>query len=382
MQKTNFGRSIRATSNDTMAAELMGVNTKRAYSYAMIIAMVTAAIAGALVGSTFTFNPASGTSYLIIAFGVVVIGGMGSLIGTLLGGVVLGVASSWAAISLDPASRCSSPISSCWSSWRSVPTASWSPAPASKQKGSDGTMTLLNRTGKKSPIGLIVGIIILVVLLVLPAFGSSNMLSILSLIFIYMAMGQMWNLMGGYAGLLSLGMQAFIGIGGYCLAVFSVNYGINIYVAILMGAVFSVLFGLAVSPALFKMTGVYFAIGSWVVAEALLIAFSNWKFVRYAQGIGISTVYQLSGTQIYYTAMALGVVAVLVVLCLMRSKTGLALMAIRDSAGAAEAMGVPIYKTKIKCYMIACFFTGLAGGVMFMHRATSSPPPASLSSGR
>lgn len=92
MQKTNFGRSIRATSNDTMAAELMGVNTKRAYSYAMIIAMITAAIAGALVGSTFTFNPASGTSYLIIAFGVVVIGGMGSLIGTLLGGVVLGVA--------------------------------------------------------------------------------------------------------------------------------------------------------------------------------------------------------------------------------------------------------------------------------------------------
>jgi len=91
MQKTNFGRSIRATSNDTMAAELMGVNTKRAYSYAMILAMVTAAIAGALVGSTFTFNPASGTSYLIIAFGVVVIGGMGSLSGTLLGGVVLGV---------------------------------------------------------------------------------------------------------------------------------------------------------------------------------------------------------------------------------------------------------------------------------------------------
>lgn len=92
MQKTNFGRSIRATSNDTMAAELMGVNTKRAYSYAMIIAMVTAAIAGALVGSTFTFNPASGTSYLIIAFGVVVIGGMGSIPGTLVAGLVFGLA--------------------------------------------------------------------------------------------------------------------------------------------------------------------------------------------------------------------------------------------------------------------------------------------------
>jgi len=219
---------------------------------------------------------------------------------------------------------------------------------------------------KRSPLGIVIAIAILVVLCVIPMFGSNYALSILALIFIYMTMGQMWNLMGGYAGLLSLGMQAFIGIGGYCLAVFSVNYGVNIYLAILMGGIFSVLFGLAVSPALFKMTGVYFAIGSWVVAEALLIAFSNWKFVRYAQGIGISTVYQLSNTQIYYTALALGVIAVLVVLCLMRSKTGLALMAIRDSTGAAEAMGVPIYKTKIKCYMIACFFMGLAGGVMYM----------------
>lgn len=92
MQKTNFGRSIRATSDDIMAAELMGVNTKRAYTAVMMIALGIAAVAGALIGSTFIFYPASGTQYLIIAFGVVVIGGMGSLIGTLVGGIVLGVA--------------------------------------------------------------------------------------------------------------------------------------------------------------------------------------------------------------------------------------------------------------------------------------------------
>jgi branched-chain amino acid transport system permease protein len=92
MQRTNFGRSIRATSDDTMAAELMGVNTRRAYTMAMMIALGTAAIAGSLVGSTFVFYPSSGTQYLILAFGVVIIGGMGSLIGTLLGGIVLGVA--------------------------------------------------------------------------------------------------------------------------------------------------------------------------------------------------------------------------------------------------------------------------------------------------
>lgn len=92
MQKTNFGRSIRATSDDTMAAELMGVSTKMIYALAMMISLGIAALAGALVGSTFIFYPSSGTQYLIIAFGVVVIGGMGSLAGTLIGGIVLGVA--------------------------------------------------------------------------------------------------------------------------------------------------------------------------------------------------------------------------------------------------------------------------------------------------
>lgn len=92
MQKTNFGRAIRATSDDAMAAELMGVNTKLAYAAAMVICMGITAIAGTLVGSTFVFYPSSGTQYLIIAFGVVVIGGMGSLIGTLAGGIVLGLA--------------------------------------------------------------------------------------------------------------------------------------------------------------------------------------------------------------------------------------------------------------------------------------------------
>lgn len=92
MQKTNFGRSIRATSDDAMAAELMGVNTRLAYAAAMVICMGITAIAGTLVGSTFVFYPSSGTQYLILAFGVVVIGGMGSLIGTLAGGIVLGLA--------------------------------------------------------------------------------------------------------------------------------------------------------------------------------------------------------------------------------------------------------------------------------------------------
>ena len=92
MKKTSFGRAVRATSDNVAAAELMGVNTKRIYAYTLSLTVVTASIAGLLIGQTFAFYTYTGTQWLIIAFGVVVIGGMGSIMGTLLGGFVLGLA--------------------------------------------------------------------------------------------------------------------------------------------------------------------------------------------------------------------------------------------------------------------------------------------------
>jgi branched-chain amino acid transport system permease protein len=90
-QKTYLGRAIRAASDDERAAQLMGVNTKNIYAKAMGIAMITAGVAGVLVGMTFTFYPHTGSQYLIIAFGVVVIGGLGSMKGTLVGGLILAI---------------------------------------------------------------------------------------------------------------------------------------------------------------------------------------------------------------------------------------------------------------------------------------------------
>jgi len=91
MKRTYLGLAINASADNETAAKLMGINAKKVYAYAMGIAAVTAAISGVLVGMTFTFYPHSGTQYLIIAFGVVIIGGLGSLLGTFLGGLVLGV---------------------------------------------------------------------------------------------------------------------------------------------------------------------------------------------------------------------------------------------------------------------------------------------------
>src|SRR4030042_1743922 len=90
--RTYMGKAIRAASDDEGAAQLMGINTKTIYAVAMGIATGTAAIAGVLVGMTFPFYPHTGPEYLIIAFGVVIVGGLGSLFGTFFGGLILGLA--------------------------------------------------------------------------------------------------------------------------------------------------------------------------------------------------------------------------------------------------------------------------------------------------
>ena len=92
LRRTYMGRAIRATSDDLVAASLMGVSIKKSYAIAMGIAMATAAVAGLCVGMRWTFYSSSGSSYLLRAFGVVVIGGMGSIPGALVGGLVFGLA--------------------------------------------------------------------------------------------------------------------------------------------------------------------------------------------------------------------------------------------------------------------------------------------------
>ncbi len=94
LRRTGYGREIRAAAEDAEAAEVLGVNVARAYGVTYAIGAALAAVAGVLVGLTFSFTPTTGTSYLLTGFAVVVLGGLGSLMGTLLGGLLLGVVES------------------------------------------------------------------------------------------------------------------------------------------------------------------------------------------------------------------------------------------------------------------------------------------------
>jgi branched-chain amino acid transport system permease protein len=105
LSRTYLGKAITAASQDRRAALLMGINTNRIYGYAFAIAMVSAAVAGVFLGMTFPFTPTSGTSLLTIAFGTVIIGGLGSMLGTFIGGVTLGVVQTIGGYFFGPATQ-------------------------------------------------------------------------------------------------------------------------------------------------------------------------------------------------------------------------------------------------------------------------------------
>ena len=215
--------------------------------------------------------------------------------------------------------------------------------------------------------------IVVLALACLPYWASRYWVLVALLFCLNLAMAQMWNLLAGYSGLISLGQQAFVGLGGYSLAVFSMYYGFPIGLSILIGGIISVLFALLISAPIFRMRGVYFAIGTWTVAETLRILFSNWKYVGYGMGLFVKPAYTLTFNTIYYAGLFVGVASVALVYFLLRSKLGLGLMAMRDDETASETLGVDIFRTKLTCFLLAAGVTGVVSGVLYLHNIFIQP---------
>jgi len=219
-----------------------------------------------------------------------------------------------------------------------------------------------------------IGIILIVLMLItLPYWASRYWVLVILLFSLNLALSQMWNLLAGYSGLISLGQQGFIGLGGYALAVFSIYYGFPIWLSIIIGGTISILFALLISAPIFRMRGVYFAIGTWTVAETLRILFSNWKYVGYGMGLFVKPAYTLSFNTIYFTALGVGIGSVVLIYFLLRSKLGLGLMAIRDEETASETLGVDIFRCKLTCFLISAGVTGAVSGVLYLHNIFIQP---------
>jgi len=210
-------------------------------------------------------------------------------------------------------------------------------------------------------------------LVTVPVWGTEYLMLFFMLFCLYLSLSQMWNLLSGYSGLISLGQQAFIGLGGYTMAVATNYYGVSIWLAVLLGGVFSAGLALFMSLFIFRMKGVYFAIGTWIFAEALMMWFSNWEYTKYGMGLFVKPPRAPSMVEIYYAAFIVGVGSVVLVYLLLRSRLGLGLMAMRDDESVSETMGVEVFRSKLYSFLIAGFTTGLTAGVVYVFQIFIQP---------
>ncbi len=219
-----------------------------------------------------------------------------------------------------------------------------------------------------------VGLVVLLALL--PYWFGPNVTEKLTELFVLIILAAMWNVLAGYGGLVSVGQQAFIGIGAYAVIVLT-DHGINGYVAVVLAALFCGLVSLPTSMIVFRLRGGQFAIGMWVVAELFRLLVTNDQSIGGGTGRSLNVLnsYAPADRQAYTYWVALGLMAVLIFVgfVLLRSRLGTSLQAIRDDERAAESVGVPVARAKRVVFLLAGVGCGAAGAITIANTLIVTP---------
>lgn len=241
---------------------------------------------------------------------------------------------------------------------------------------SASTAPRVTRSRRSASWSAVVGVIVVVILAALPYLVYANVTGVLVNLFILLALATMWNLLAGYAGLISVGQQAYIGVGAYSVFLLA-EFGLSPFLAIPLAALFSALVALPASFLLLRLRREYFAIATWVVAEAFLL------LVLRSDSLGGGTGATLRGmadfdptlrqAYTYWAALAVVVATLLGAYLLLRSRLGLDLTAIRDNEIGARSVGVRVVQAKGIVYLVAAAGAGAAGAVLIISQLFVQP---------
>jgi branched-chain amino acid transport system permease protein len=218
--------------------------------------------------------------------------------------------------------------------------------------------------------------IMIAVFAVAPVLLKSGTLDRLTALFIYVMLAAMWNALAGYGGLVSIGQQMFFGLGAY-FTIRLADAGINPFAATFAAAIIVAGVAWLISYFMLHLKAGEFAIGMWVLAEFTHLLVNLDNLVQGETGTSLISMnaYASDGRRIVIYLMAL--VSMLLLLgtlyALLRSKSGVAIQAIRDNEVAATSVGVDVIKTKRKLFVLAAFGIGLAGALWLCSALTFQP---------
>ncbi len=220
--------------------------------------------------------------------------------------------------------------------------------------------------------------VVVAALAVLPLVGAPpTWVLYLFYFYVFLAAANMWNLLAGFSGLLALCPAAFIGLGGYTMTILT-WVGVPFYVGILVGGAAASVFAMLISVSVFRMKGIYFAIGTLVVPAILRLVFLRWKPVG-GDLTGGGAGYMIKGVSglppgvAYWLALAVGLASTILILAILRSKFGMGLAAVRDNDVSAAASGIDVFRLKLSSFTIAAFVMGVAGAIFYMNQGYIEP---------
>ena len=232
-------------------------------------------------------------------------------------------------------------------------------------------------TAAAGRVGRLAAALVLIVLVSLPAWGDPSTMRILVEFIALLVLAQMWNLLAGYAGLVSIGQQAYVGLGGYALIVLADDVGVNPFLAVPLAGVVTAALALPTAALAFRFHGGYFAVGTWAIAEVYRLLIANTATLGRGSGRTLKAVFPLARetreVTTYFLALAIGVAALVAVYAFLRSRYGLGLMAIRDSEPGSATLGVDVFRTKLGVYIGVAFGTGVTGALIYLNLLRISP---------
>jgi branched-chain amino acid transport system permease protein len=215
------------------------------------------------------------------------------------------------------------------------------------------------------------GILLAVGFAVFPIFNQRNDLLDLGVqIFLAIALAQSWNLLGGYAGQITLGHAAFFGLGALVTRTLWVG-GTPLFLALAAGALVATAFGIVIGVAAFRLRGAYFAVGTLALAEILRITVGN--LMPQISTIPAAALASYSIVPRYYLALALSMLCVTLVALLARCRVGLGMQAVREDEAAAEASGVGAFRHKLLALATSTALVGLTGGAFAYYHVSYYP---------
>ena len=230
-------------------------------------------------------------------------------------------------------------------------------------------------TRELAAFGIAVAIVVLA-LAAAPLVASADAVDKMTTLFVYVILAAMWNALAGYAGLVSVGQQAFFGIGAY-FAIRLASAGFPAYPSLLAGAVGATLLAVPVSYFMLRLRGGEFSIGMWVLAEALHLLVNLDPLIQGETGTSMISLNVFPHTERlaanYWLSLGSMLALLGLIFVLLRSPFGASVQAIRDDEAAAASIGVRVLAAKRTIFVLAAFGCALAGVLWLATSITFQP---------